>query len=198
MALSEMPKIGQGADSVVFRAGEKVIKEYNERVSFQKALEYQMITRAAARDLERNPYEGQLKLDSQIFPLNLSIAPITRVSQAEGKVKAIADFVPGLTVSDIVGASKKEEALERVSLVPDKEEADFLQQLLFKDEPMDIKEEWFSIIKFFKGMSKRLGVEGITLSTENIKVRFDPSSKRFNFVVTDLCAGLLRLGIAGR
>lgn len=181
-----MDFIASGADSEVFRAGRFAVKKYRPTISFEKLYQYQAVTNAAIRHLKRE---------------DIVIHPISQVLRGrEGVVFSVSDFVAGPTVEDIVVQAKEEELRRKIDLLENQQEADFFRGLMPDLHSSKLAEEirqahWTKIKDASIDLEQKLGADGISVVPLNVKVRFEPQVQRIKFVITDLCAGILRLGV---
>lgn len=178
-----------GADSKVFRIGDRVFKEYGDHINIETLLAYKRVTDMAlwsnAVTLYQEIHQGRITLGEEGFGMAFRITPILYVCTDGNSVGAVSEYIEGINVANYRGGFALSKSYSR-------KERKFLE--VVRGQEYDCRRFLSTVRSEMSGISdelcSELGVEGININEPNAKIGLNLDQKMFTFTVTDLCAGL--------
>lgn len=185
-----VPQIDGGFDSLVYKVGEKVVKVYRELDEPQLDL-YRKITNKASKLLSENPFALCLRSRRGIYEDYhgvLEVVPVDGIffQPHFSRWAAISDFIPGPNLHLLRWESMEvvEDALQK-SKFQQGEAAKLLEWRADSRTWMSPYPD-SSEVSFY--LEDLLGVTGIGLQDQNIKLRTNPETGDIRYIITDLAA----------
>ncbi len=165
--------IDAGADSLVYRIGNEVVKVYKEQ-GVERIRLYKQITNQSAEWLRIQAKVYQIIIRGQTYNYTVSVNPITAVGEHPsfpGKVTSTAEYISGSRLTD-----------------------PFPPEVPFKNreiaDPVSIQLEALS-----DQLNKQMGVKGILIVEPNVKFKYNSEIPEISLTVTDISSHIWSLSL---
>lgn len=184
--IESMDFIGRGADSSVYRSGEKVYKMYTENSEAQIRL-YRYATAMVRQRLERESGKDSVMVNGRAYKTFYRVNPVGDITRSGNKVFAESAFVPGVRLGILFGydASAFDKAVRGLD---ETREAEYRKIAADRSSLENIKNILYRKTKM---CGDELGLGGISLSSlDNVMIDLDQENGAAVFTVTDICTAI--------
>ncbi len=192
-------RIAEGGDSVVYRFGGYVVKEYKNSIYIDQVTQYQKATEQVVASLIEDPLTQEVKIGDETWDGRYYANPIIEVLSPQhsiGLVKAVSRYIAGPNGNDLMlGTNVYTGRLhQQLDELGDTAEATFLREIGRKMPERKLRDNFLRSTLSNALMERIRIVTGVrnlrTLSALNIKYRANTENQTLNMIVTDFADDL--------
>jgi len=198
--LTCFPCLSKGVDSIVYRIGPLVAKEY-QRLSMEEVSRYVSLQNGASDILRKTPYRATINLDGAATEIVADDA--IRVDwlgrSRDGKPLTFSRFVEATNLEKLLWRPEMFEPYAKAEL-RDPELLSFAARLnayFWNEYPTRGQDEFhYHVCMISRLLDRTLGCEGLYISKYNVKLLPGSQGARIRLVVTDLALYIERVRLA--
>lgn len=194
--LSTAEKVATGNDSIVYRAGDRAMKEY-QKLSFDEVARYVELHNRAMAALERLQYTAQFPIRGVAHTIDTRGIPVDEIGLSPaGRPVAVSEWVEAANLDKLLQKPElfAEHAKKQISN-PSLRQFGLAMNALFGEEnPTRVQDEFIYHVSILSRLLDReLGVFGVYIGKYNAKLVPHDAEPRITLVITDIAVYIDRL-----